>query len=198
MSRPPALDATEVHRFLVETFGEPDVLRHQAAALEGRHLPESATTGLLTAGLPTEIPYFFHADRDERPPAGGLFTDAATWLRALGVEPAAVPAALADEILVGSDGSSALTVRRSDGHVRSVSPRGELTTRHVNSSVTALSRSLALLVRTRQRLAGNDPFSAGREIAAFQEQLAATDPTALDHPDNWWSLVVEQMWHGLF
>ncbi|MCZ0971137.1 hypothetical protein O1L55_05750, partial [Streptomyces albulus] len=53
-------------------------------------------------------------------------------------------------------------------------------------------------VTTRRQLAGLDPYAAGAAVAAFQEQLVALDAWSLDDPDNWWSLVTEQMWHGLF
>jgi hypothetical protein len=47
-------------------------------------------------------------------------------------------------------------------------------------------------------MAGLDPFAGGAAVAAFQHQLAVIDATALDDPGNWWSVIVEQMWHGLF
>ncbi|MGR8007897.1 SUKH-4 family immunity protein [Streptomyces hypolithicus] len=45
---------------------------------------------------------------------------------------------------------------------------------------------------------GLDPVAAGAAVASLQEQLAAIDASALANPDTWWSLIVEQMWHGLF
>jgi hypothetical protein len=70
--------------------------------------------------------------------------------------------------------------------------------RYVNVSVAAFARSLALLDTARQRMQGLDPVAAGAEVAALQEQLAAIDASALGNAETWWSLVVEQMWHGLF
>jgi hypothetical protein len=43
-----------------------------------------------------------------------------------------------------------------------------------------------------------NPVEAGVAVAAFQEKLAALDPTALGDVENWWTVVTEQMWHGLF
>jgi hypothetical protein len=71
-------------------------------------------------------------------------------------------------------------------------------TRWISSSVASFVRSLALLASTRARMRGLDPVTAGAAVAAFQEQLASIDGAALAHPANWWSVVVEQMWHGLF
>jgi hypothetical protein len=68
----------------------------------------------------------------------------------------------------------------------------------VNASLSAFVQSLAVLVVTRQRMVGLDPFAAGAAVATFQQQLAAIDATALDNQGNWWSVIVEQMWHGLF
>jgi hypothetical protein len=70
--------------------------------------------------------------------------------------------------------------------------------RYVNVSVAAFARSLALLAPTRQRMQGLDPVAAGGEVAELQERLAAIDASALGNAETWWSLVVEQMWHGLF
>ena len=35
-------------------------------------------------------------------------------------------------------------------------------------------------------------------VPALQEQLVALDASALANAETWWSLIVEQMWHGLF
>ena len=37
-----------------------------------------------------------------------------------------------------------------------------------------------------------------RATAGLQEQLVAVDASALANAETWWSLIVEQMWHGLF
>ena len=70
--------------------------------------------------------------------------------------------------------------------------------RYVNVSAAAFARSLALLADARQRMRGLDPVAAGGEVAALQEQLMAVDASALANAETWWSLIVEQMWHGLF
>ncbi|MFE9399048.1 SUKH-4 family immunity protein [Streptomyces flavidovirens] len=70
--------------------------------------------------------------------------------------------------------------------------------RYVNISVGAYARSLALLATVRDQMQGVDPVAAGAAVAELQEQLVAIDASALANPDAWWSLIVEQMWHGLF
>ncbi|MDX6356654.1 MAG: hypothetical protein QOF98_3557, partial [Streptomyces sp.] len=44
---------------------------------------------------------------------------------------------------------------------------------------------------------GLTPEQAGRWTVDFQAQLAAQDPAAIASPDNWWSVLLEQMWDGL-
>jgi len=70
--------------------------------------------------------------------------------------------------------------------------------RYVNVSAAAFARSLALLATVRRRMQGLDPIAAGAEVAGLQEQLVAVDASALANAETWWSLIVEQMWHGLF
>jgi hypothetical protein len=196
---------------LVEVFGADGVRRYDAADttadltadLTATELPESATATLTTAGLPADIPFFFAADRPDVPPPGGLFTDAATHLRERGTEASEKALeTLAGHVRIGTDGLYVVTVQcrgaeRWIGSVWAVHPVSG-TGRFINQSVSAFDRSLALLVQTREEMEGMDPVEAGAAVAAFQEQLAALDPTALGDVENWWTVVVEQMWHGLF
>ncbi|MYU53302.1 MULTISPECIES: SUKH-4 family immunity protein [Streptomyces] len=191
---------------LVEVFGPGGVVRPDADALAATPLPGATRETLLGAGLPVLVPYFFTADRADDPPAGGLFTDAATHLREVGTEAReATLEALAGYVRLGTDGACAIAVRCTapEAHqsllgtvwaVRPSSGGG----RFVNRTLAAYARSLALLVATRHQLRGMDPYAAGAAVAAFQERLAAIDPWALDDDGNWWSLVLDQMWHGLF
>lgn len=199
----PVPDA-ELHALLVQAFGEGGVLRHDPAAVAGTPLPADAKSTLTEAGLPSDLPFFFTADRPGTPPPGGLFADAAAFVRAAGagVDEARL-AALSGRIRIGSDGLCAIAVQSeaadgaAAGQVWAVSPQ-DGSDRRVNASPAAFARSLALLAGTRERMRGLDPAGAGAAIAEFQKQLAAIDPTALDGPETWWSVVVEQMWHGLF
>jgi hypothetical protein len=190
---------------LVAAFGPDGVRRYDADDLAGTELPGSATATLTWAGLPADIPFFFAADRPDAPPPGGLFTDAATHLRERGAGTSASEKALetlAGHVRIGSDGLYVITVQcrgaeRWIGSVWAVHPRSG-TGRFINQSVSAFGRSLALLVETRKEMDGMNPVEAGAAVAAFQERLAALDPTALGDVENWWTVVTEQMWHGLF
>ncbi|RSO02612.1 hypothetical protein DMH18_40365 [Streptomyces sp. WAC 06783] len=191
---------------LAEVFGPQGVLRPDADDIANTRLPEAAKKTLTWAGLPVEVPYFFTADQPDRAPADGLFTDAATHLRAIGTEATeATLGNLAGHVRIGTDGSYVITVQCTApedsqaliGAVWAVQPStggGRL----VNASLAAFLRSLVLLTTTRQQMRGMDPRAAGAAVAAFQEQLVAIDAWSLDSDKNWWSLIVEQMWHGLF
>lgn len=200
----PEPSVEEVGALLERTFGAERVRRYPADALaEHPLLPESARTALVVAGLPAEMPYFFSADDPADAPAGGLFADAATHFRARDTEvPEQMRETLADHVRIGSDGLYAVTVQcRGPEHARGAVWAAHPESgggRYVNGSLTAFARALALLEETRSRLRGLDPVAAGTVLATFQEQLATIDPSALDNEQNWWSLVVEQMWHGLF
>ncbi|WP_028814824.1 SUKH-4 family immunity protein [Streptomyces flavidovirens] len=201
----PMRDVT-LGRHLAEVFGQDGVRRYDADDLADSRLPEAARSTLTRSGLPADIPLFFTADRPDSPPAGGLFTDIATNLRERR-SPAGEEkiAALAHLARIGWDGVAAIAVQCQPGPTE---PNGlgalwaidpvNAAARYINISTSAFARSLALLATTRQQMRGMDPVAAGAAMATFQEQLTAIDASALADPGAWWSLIVEQMWHGLF
>ncbi|GGU99989.1 hypothetical protein GCM10010211_79180 [Streptomyces albospinus] len=200
------MSTEELGSHLAEVFGTEGILRADAGALTGTELPEDARATLATAGLPRQVPYFFTADEPGNPPAGGLFADVATHLRATGTDAGPqILETLAGYVRIGTDGLYAIAVQctapeddpSQQGTLWAVQPSTG-GARFVNRSAAAYARSLALLATTRRQMQGMDPYAAGATVAAFQEQLTAIDAWALDDAGNWWSLIVEQMWHGLF
>ncbi|WP_432141893.1 SUKH-4 family immunity protein [Streptomyces sp. bgisy084] len=193
-------------RELTETFGVDDVRRYDADDAAGTPLPEATKATLTGAGLPTDIPFFFTADSPEAELPAGLFGNAAAHLREVGSQASADSLAfLEGHVRIGTDGVALITVQctGSDlagepvGQLWAVTPESGAG-RRVNASVSAFARSLALLHTTREEMIALDPIMAGRAVADFQDQLVAIDASALDDPGNWWSVIVEQMWHGLF
>ncbi|MFI0260915.1 SUKH-4 family immunity protein [Streptomyces sp. NPDC017056] len=189
-------------RELTEVFGADGVLRYDADDVAGTPLPEDAKATLVGAGLPTDIPFFFTADS----PEAGLFANVGVYLRRVGSQASADSLAfLEGHVRIGTDGAALITVQCTGSDLEG-EPVGQLWAvtpengagRRVNASVSAFARSLALLHTTREGMIGLDPVMAGRAVAGFQAQLVAIDATALDDPRNWWSVIVEQMWHGLF
>ncbi|GAA3820107.1 hypothetical protein GCM10022403_061980 [Streptomyces coacervatus] len=193
-------------RHLVEAFGENGVRRYDADDIADSPLPETTKSTLTWAGLPADLPLFFTADRPDGPPRGGLFTDVATNLRERR-SPAGEEqiGALTHLSRIGFDGVSVIAVQCLPG---TTEPDGlgalwavdpvTAECRYVNVSTAAFARSLALLATVRQRMQGLDPVASGAAVAALQEQLVAIDASTLANAETWWSLIVEQMWHGLF
>ncbi|MGW3012555.1 SUKH-4 family immunity protein [Streptomyces sp. NPDC001219] len=201
---PPMRDVA-LGKHLVEVFGPQGVTRPDADDLPAQ-LPQATKNTLTWAGLPAQVPYFFTADRPDSPPAGGLFPDVAASLRETGTEAREQTlATLAGYVRIGTDGLYTLAVQCTApeesqnmvGTVWAVQPSSG-GGRFVNRTLSAYFRSLALLVTTRRQMQGMDPYAAGTAVATFQEQIAAIDSWALDDDSNWWSLIIEQMWHGLF
>ncbi|MDI3420752.1 SUKH-4 family immunity protein [Streptomyces luteolus] len=205
---PPAVPLSDqaLGEHLTSVFGHDGVRHYAPEAVAESRLPDTAKATLTEAGLPADLPLFFTADNPEAPSAGGLFTDVPTNLRErrspAGEEKLAV---LGHLIRIGFDGVAVIAVQCLPG---STEPNGlgaiwaidpvTADARYVNISLSAYARSLALLAETRQRMVGMNPYEAGAAAAELQEQLAAIDGTAQANPDTWWSLIVEQMWHGLF
>ncbi|MGW2407323.1 SUKH-4 family immunity protein [Streptomyces sp. NPDC001739] len=193
-------------RELVKAFGADEVRRYDADDVADTPLPEAAKATLIWAGLPADIPFFFTADSPEVELPAGLFGNAAAHLRAVGSRASADTLAfLEGHVRIGTDGVALITVQCTGSDLEG-EPVGQLWAvtpesgagRRVNASVSAFARSLALLHTTREEMIALDPVMAGRAVADFQDQLVAIDASALDDPRNWWSVIVEQMWHGLF
>ncbi|MGW2344721.1 SUKH-4 family immunity protein [Streptomyces sp. NPDC001661] len=178
--------------------GRLPVQRYGAELLASAALPDAARAALESPGLPADVRFFFTADRPENPPRGGLFVDAATHLRELGAElsPAATDI-LSAHTRIGTDGQYVITVQQEAGSVWAANPATG-SGRYVNASVAALAHCLATLAATRELMVGMNPYEAGSTVADLQARLIALDPTCFDDAGNWWSVIIEQMWHGLF
>jgi len=176
------------------------VVRYDADDLAASAVPDEARSTLTWAGLPAGLPLFFTADRPDAPPAGGLLADLRTHFVAAGSPAEAkVLDVLAGWTRIGSDGLCVIAVQHmgdEPGSVWAVHPRTG-SGRFVNSSAAAFVRSLALLATTWPTRAGLDPAAAGEALAEFQTGLAEIDPQAFRRDTTWWSVLVEQMWHGL-
>ncbi|MFZ3567750.1 SUKH-4 family immunity protein [Streptomyces sp. BH097] len=181
-----------------ELPGNLPVQRYGTELLASAALPDAARAVLESPGLPADVRFFFTADRPEDPPRGGLFVDAATHLRELGAELSDAAAdILSAHTRIGTDGQYVITVQQEAGSVWAANPATG-SGRYVNGSVAAFAHCLAALVTTRGPMPGMNPYEAGSAVADLQARLIALDPTCFDDPGNWWSVIIEQMWHGLF
>ncbi|MFF3496742.1 SUKH-4 family immunity protein [Streptomyces sp. NPDC002795] len=195
------LPDAELGPLLTQVFGEQQVRRYAPPLLATAALPDSARATLATVGLPADVPLFFLADTDAPgvpPVMGGMFAEARNHLIGTGAQlPPAAANTLATHTRIGTDGMFVITVQRDSGQVWAAMPLdGSL--QYVNSSVAAFAYSLATLYATRGHMLDANPHTAGNIVADLQTRLLAIDPNALSEPTNWWSLIIEQMWHGLF
>ncbi|MFD7641393.1 SUKH-4 family immunity protein [Kitasatospora sp. NPDC059795] len=181
---------------LAEQFGTV----HRLAGDIPAALPAATAATLAEAGLPADVPAFFHH-------LPGLPT-VADHLAATGGGtrvPERTRALLAQYLVLGDDGHALIAVQCGDGgtgtgaglgRIWAVDP-GTGTGRYLTASLNAHLRCLSLLAARHPALRGLDPQSAGLAVDALQRDLAALDPTVFGDPENWWAVIVEQLWDGL-
>ncbi|MEU9130182.1 SUKH-4 family immunity protein [Kitasatospora sp. NPDC048540] len=203
---PPAVPepAADLAARLASVFGAEGVRRFEPAAVLAADLPESVARLLTEVGLPRVVEGFFalhHPEPDGIADGGRtapVLPELTGWLAGLGRGARATAAArqgLLGQVLIGTDGWALITVDTAQGRVRAVDP-DLATARYCNADLTAFTRCLALLADRLPRLRGLDAQSAGPAVAEFQWALATLDRTVFDDPENWWSVIVEQLWHG--
>jgi len=203
---PPAQPETEqqLAKRLAVQFGADGMRRFEPEAVTAADLPEAVAKPLLDIGLPRAVEGFFTvhhpaADGLTDTAAGAVLPDLAGHLADLGRGERATAAArqgLLGQLLVGTDGWALITVDTAQGRVRAVDP-DDATARYCNADLTAFTRSLALLADRYPRLRDLPPQAAGPAVAELQWALATLDRTAFADPENWWSVIVEQLWQGL-
>ncbi|GAA2745147.1 SUKH-4 family immunity protein [Kitasatospora cinereorecta] len=193
----------ELAALLAARFGSDGVRRFDADAVAAADLPEAVARPLLRIGLPWTVEGFFtlhHPEADGVAEAAApVLPDVAAHLDGLGRgrrATAAARAALLGQLLIGTDGWALVTVDTAQGRVRAIDP-DDATARWCNADLTAFVRSLALFADRYPRLRDLPPATAGPAVAELQWSLAALDRTAFSDPENWWSVIVEQLWHGV-
>ncbi|EST32550.1 hypothetical protein N566_20030 [Streptomycetaceae bacterium MP113-05] len=181
---------------LAQSFGPQGVFRFDQHAVSRQGIPDIVGQVLVWAGVPTDVgPFFWGQAQPGRP---------VPTLAELAQERGAQPASDAGSYLVmGNDFGRQLCVQYGTAHIVAVpleaTPDGG--TGHpqfVNTGLPEFIRCLALLGRMWRLRYGLTPEQAGRWTVDFQLQLAMLDPAALSTPENWWSVLLEQMWDGLF
>ncbi|MFF2349998.1 SUKH-4 family immunity protein [Kitasatospora sp. NPDC058115] len=208
--RPPAEPAHALAERLTARFGPDGVRRFAPADVARADLPAEAARVLLTVGVPAGVDGYFalHDPRPE-PVVGGVPHDGArlrTVLPPLADHLAAVGRgtrvaererrALAPQVVLGTDGWALITLDTACGAVRAVDP-DHATARHCNASAAAFVSSLDVFAGRLPGLRGLGPEAAGAAVADLQDALAAVDPEVFADPENWWAVIVEQLWDGL-
>ncbi|WP_328299065.1 SUKH-4 family immunity protein [Streptomyces sp. NBC_00435] len=191
----PAIPLDAIAHELAGAFGPQGVFRFEQRAVSRQGVPEIVAQTLMWSGLPVDFGPFFWA---QAVPGAPLPT-----LAELAAQRQVQPASDAGSYLVvGSDFGKALCVQYGTAHIVAVPVEGgpggaPVPPQFVNSSLPQFVRSLAMLGhmwRLRQHLT---PEQAGRWTVDFQANLAGLDSAALASPENWWAVLLEQMWDGL-
>ncbi|MER5770356.1 SUKH-4 family immunity protein, partial [Streptomyces sp. NPDC001985] len=191
----PPVPPQAVAQELVSAFGPQAVCRFDQRAVSRQGVPETVAATLVWAGLPADFNPFFWAQ-----PAHPVVPTLAELAAQRQVQ-AAVDAG--SYLVVGNDFGRAICVQYGTAHIVAVpveaaGPGGQPTApQFVNSGLPEFVRCMALLGRMWRFRYGLNPEQAGRWTVDFQAQLAALDPAAPAAPDNWWSVLLEQMWDGL-
>ncbi|BFV57595.1 hypothetical protein KCMC57_up26990 [Kitasatospora sp. CMC57] len=176
---------------LGQVFG-PAVFRFEQRAVSRQGVPEPVAQTLMWAGLPRDFAPFFWAQAQEGRPIPTLAELAAE--RGLPAGPD-----FGGYLVLGNDYGRQLCVQYGTAAVVAVDlENGGEGPRFVNTGVPEFVRSLALLGRMWRLRYGLTPDQAGRWTTDFQAQLLAVDPAALQSPETWWSVLLEQFWDGLF
>ncbi|MFF1509168.1 SUKH-4 family immunity protein [Streptomyces sp. NPDC058326] len=189
----PPVPPEAIAQELAGAFG-PGVLRFDQRAVSRQGVPELVARTLVWAGLPADFGPFFWAQ-----PAVPVVPTLAE-LAAQRQVPAAPDAG--SYLVLGSDFGRALCVQYGTAHIVAVpveaGPGGQsVPPQFVNTGLPEFTRAMALLGRMWRLRFGLNPEQAGRWTVDFQAQLAILDPAALSSPENWWSVLLEQMWDGL-
>ncbi|MEU7073711.1 SUKH-4 family immunity protein [Streptomyces narbonensis] len=189
----PPVPPEAIAQELAGAFG-PGVLRFDQNAVSRQGVPELVARTLVWAGLPADFGPFFWAQ-----PAMPVVPTLAELAAQRQVQSA--PDA-SSYLVLGSDFGRAICVQYGTAHIVAVpveaGPGGQsVPPQFVNSGLPEFTRSMALLGRMWRLRFGLNPEQAGRWTVDFQAQLAMLDPAALSSPENWWSVLLEQMWDGL-
>lgn len=97
------------------------------------------------------------------------------------------------EWILALDGPVPLCVEHG-GRIVAAEPAGK---RHVNANVRAFGAFLVLYQEYRMRVRGLDESESQQLINDTEAKMRGADPTAMQDPDAYWSVIVEQMRDGL-
>jgi hypothetical protein len=194
--RVPPVGLDVIGQELAGAFGPQGVFRFDQRAVSRQGVPDIVAHTLVWSGLPLDFGPFFWAQAQPGQPVPTL----AELALQRGVQPAADAGSY---LVMGNDFGRQLCVQYGTAHIVALplegGPAGSppAAPQFVNSSLPEFARCLALLGRMWRLRIGLTPEQAGRWTVDFQAQLAAQDPAAVASPENWWSVLVEQMWDGL-
>jgi hypothetical protein len=194
--RVPPVGLDVIGQELAGAFGPQGVFRFDQRAVSRAGVPDIVAQTLMWSGLPVDFGPFFWAQAQPGQPVPTLAELAAQ----RGVQAASDAGSY---LVMGNDFGRQLCVQYGTAHIVALPLEGgpggapAAPPQFVNSSLPEFARCLALLGRMWRLRIGLTPEQAGRWTVDFQAQLAAQDPAAIASPENWWSVLIEQMWDGL-
>lgn len=97
------------------------------------------------------------------------------------------------EWILAVDGPIPICVEHG-GRIVAAEPAGK---RHVNANVRAFGAFLVLYQEYRMRVRGLDESGSQELINDTKVKMRGADPTAMQDPDAYWSVIVEQMRDGM-
>jgi hypothetical protein len=100
-------------------------------------------------------------------------------------------------LIIGDDSGTELGMREGTGEILSLDPRGKLPTRFVNSHILALLSFFAVSTKAQSELIGASDAKAFEMVASMREAFRREDSRSLDDPETWWSVILEQIEHGM-
>ncbi|WP_346096222.1 SUKH-4 family immunity protein, partial [Streptomyces olivaceiscleroticus] len=191
----PPVPPQAIGQELEQAFGPQGVFRFDQRAVSRQGVPDVVAQTLVWAGVPVDFGPFFWGQAQPGRPVPTL----AELAQERGVQPA--PDA-GSYLVMGSDFGRQLCVQYGTAHIVAVpleaGPGGQAATpQFVNTGLPEFVRCMAMLGRMWRLRYGLNPEQAGRWTTDFQVQLASLDPAALNSPETWWSVLLEQMWDGL-
>ncbi|OEV07516.1 hypothetical protein AN219_32095, partial [Streptomyces nanshensis] len=181
---------------LLQAFGPQAVFRFDQHAVSRQGVPDIVGQTLVWAGLPVDVGPFFWGQTQPGRPVPTL----AELAQERGVQPGADAGSY---LVMGNDFGKQMCVQYGTANIVAVplegGPEGQpAQPQFVSTGLPEFVRALALLGRMWPLRYGLTQEQAGRWTVDFQAQLAALDPAALASPENWWAVLLEQMWDGLF
>jgi hypothetical protein len=181
---------------LAQAFGPQGLFRFDQQAVSRQGVPDIVGQTLVWAGLPVDMTPFFWAQAQPGRPVPTL----AELAQERGVQPGSDAGSY---LVMGNDFGRQICVQYGTAHIVAVPMEAEAggqpaPAQFVSTGLPEFARCLALLGRMWPLRFGLTQEQAGRWTVDFQGQLAALDPAALSSPENWWSVLLEQMWDGLF
>lgn len=144
--------------------------RYPSDVAAGLPIPSAAKDFLTTVGLPVETEYFMAAEQPEVTTGG--------------------------QVRVGTDFGTDICVDAA-GQVRSIDAAGEYPERFINSDVSAFARSLAVVTAGVSEWAGRPDDEIDEQVEVLAAALEDIDKAVFADPENWWSVIFEQLRDGL-